>query len=428
MQLEASVIEATGSQDPVVLLFTTDPALLPLRRALEARGLRAIRVTSVDEGRQILDAQGPGCVAVVDTWQPAPYAMDAVHALLQDRSAVPTLFLLPKQGQQAAARRQKGALGVDDYAYLPASVEELVLRVQVLLVRAGLRVPPVEQAPRQGQMIVLFGLKGGVGRSTIAANLAVGLAQQYGQRVALLDTDLWYSAQRALLDLDSDKSIAALRHMGDHLDEYALTDVLVPHHSGVQVLLAPTDLSVVETIPPELPARLATAYRAMFDYVIVDTHPSMEEYVLQLLEVADRILLVTTPELGPIRATAEVLRLAPRLGWSERLMLVLNRAGSGVHVAHLEAVLDRPIDATIVSAGPRVLEAANQGQPVLLLDAARREPIGRDLSRLVAQIVGEPAPTWEEASEALAWPRWLRWWTTRLGRRGATAPVPELAH
>jgi pilus assembly protein CpaE len=271
--------------------------------------------------------------------------------------------------------------------------------------------PPAEHTDfRNGQLIVMFGPKGGVGRSTIATNLAVGLAQRYEKQVVLIDADLWFGDVSVLLDLRGETSFATLVDHGEQLDLDVLRDVLVPHASGVRTLLAPPEPAMVEMIPPYLPARVANAYRAMFDFVIVDTHPSMEEYMLQLLEVADRILLVTTPEMSSIRNTGEVLKLANILGIRDKLTLVLNRANSGVQIEHLEQTLGVRVDFSMVSAGARVVEAANQGMPVLLMDPTGKELITRDIGKLVAHLAGEPEPQWDtkpSATRRSIWrPRW----------------------
>jgi pilus assembly protein CpaE len=361
-------------------------------------------------------------VAVLDTFQPAPFDGAAITHLLQGTPAIPTLVLLHEHGGHRQPRGRKQTRGTEDYARLPAPIDELVLRVQALILRAGLRLPVEPTTTRHGQVLAVFGLKGGIGRSTIAANLAVGLTQNYGYRVALVDGDLWYSAQRALLDLHGDRDITRLRHLGAELDEHALSEVLVPHASGVQVLLAPAEPTLVETIPPDLLAQAAAAYRAQFDFVIVDTHPSMEEYVLQVLDIADRIMLVTTPELGPIRSTVEVLHLAEKLGWEQKLMLVVNRADSGVDTDHLAAALGRPVEATIVSAGKPVLAAGNLGKPLLMTDRDGTERITRDLNRLVARVAGEPEPGTASGGAAprrSLWSWCARWWGTTAAKSAA---------
>lgn len=394
----------TGTELPTILLFIANPALEPLENALQARGLAAMRVRSLEDGRKLLATRRATSVAVLDTYHPAPFSFAAVYRLLHESPAVPTLLLLGNPSGQTTPLLPDSLSPRDDYARLPAQIDELVLRIQALLVRAGLPVGnlaaasysgPDRDAARfhHGQVIAVYGPKGGVGRSTIAINLAVGLARLERQ-VALVDADIWFGDVPVLLDLHSEKSIVSLVDSAEHLDLDALREVLVPHPSGVQVLFGVPEPSLVETIPASLPSRVASAYRTLFDFVVVDTHPSMEEYVLQLLEIADRILLVTTPELSSIRSTAEVLRLATQLDWAHKLLLVLNRANSGVHLEQLERALGVKVDAMIVSAGPRVVDAANRGQPVLLMDTTSKEHITRDLARLVARIANVPEPRW----------------------------------
>jgi pilus assembly protein CpaE len=197
-------------------------------------------------------------------------------------------------------------------------------------------------------------------------------------------------------------------HAGQ-LDWDVLGNVLTYHPSGIHVLLAPRHPDRVETIPASLPAEVVSGYRRIFDYVVVDTHPSLDESTLQLLDVADRIVLVTTPELSSIRRVAEIVRLAPTLGWEDKLMLVLNRANSGVEVHQVEQALGMPVEARVVSAGQRVVEAANRGQPALLADATASEQITRDLLRLVARVVDAPCPSWESRAAACLSPFGRLW-------------------
>jgi pilus assembly protein CpaE len=411
---------------PVILLFTANPELDGLQAALGARGLNAVRVETVDAARELLAVDRPRAVAVLDTFRPSSYSFAAAYRLLHQDPPVPTLMLLTEGPGAPPVPRDGSAL--DDYARMPARLDELVLRVQALVLRAGLALPeaPVSASapaptpvaahhgdmPRfhNGQMIVMFGPKGGVGRSTIATNLAVGLAQKYDKQVVLVDADLWFGDVSVLLDLRGERSFASLVDHSEQLDLDVLRDVLVSHPSGIKALLAPPEPALVETIPPFLPARVATAYRSLFDFVIVDTHPSMEEYMLQLLEVADRILLVTTPELSSIRNTGQVMKLANTLGLRDKLTIVLNRANSGVQMEHLEQTLGVRVDHTILSAGPRVVEAANQGMPVLLMDPGGREQITRDLGRLVAKIAGEPEPQWDGKAASTRRARWRPRW------------------
>jgi pilus assembly protein CpaE len=409
------------NDQPIILLFTADPSLAPLGDALQGQGLAAVDVSTIEEARRLLASYRDRSIAVLDTSRLASYPIDAVCDLLHQSPPVPTLLLYHEGAEAPISWDYLGAL--DDYSVLPLTIDQLVLRVQVLLRRTRLARPSLAaqatSRPRSlaipRQTVAVFGSKGGVGRSTIAVNLAVGLAQLYGQRVALLDADLWFGDVAVLLDLPREPSIADLVDFGEHLDPEVLRRVLHPHPSEVRVLCAPPHPARVETIPAALPARVARICRKAFDVVVVDTGASLDEHVVEVLDVADRILLVTTPELGALRSSLEVVNLAPTLGWREKLRLVVNRANVGVAVSQVEQMLGLPVTASIVSAEAQAVAAANLGKPMLLLDPTGTARVTRDLGGLVAQLVGEPEPDW--GSPPAAWRQVLQ----RLGMSGQAA-------
>jgi pilus assembly protein CpaE len=406
------------NQEPIVLLFTATPELARLEAALTAVGLTTLRVSSMETARQVLAENRGACSAVLDTSPATAYSVDSVYRLLHQSPPVPTLLLF---GQGANPWLDaENVSPIDDYAYLRDPVEELVRRVQVLSRRVALASPtaPALAGPRrfqQGQSIVVYGPKGGVGRTTVAVNLAVMLARLYQKQVALIDADLWFGDVSVLLDVRSGQSISSLLDGMQSLESDSLKSVLVPHSSGVHVLRAPTALMSVEAIPEHVPARLVTMCRSMFDYVIVDTQTGLQEYVLQLLEGASQIALVTTPELSTIRSTARVLEVAPGLGWAEKLLLVLNRANSGLPPSAVEEALGRRIDVSLVNDERRVVEAGNAGEPLLFIDPKGGQQITRDFGRLAAQIADEPEPKWGSG---------MRLWGRARGLLGRGTPPP----
>jgi hypothetical protein len=104
--------------------------------------------------------------------------------------------------------------------------------------------------------------------------------------------------------------------------------------------------------------------------------------------------------------TVGLLKLAPTLGCSDKLLLVLNRANTGIALEQVERTLGRPVDVAIMSAGLLMLDAANRGQPLLGQDVTGAEQVTRDIGRLVAQIAGEKEPAWAGKSA----PRWSLPW------------------
>jgi pilus assembly protein CpaE len=403
--------------ETVVLLFAAAPEIVPLEAALAEAGLPSMRVATIEAARQALATRRGACIAVLDTSRAAPYSVDSVYRLLHQSTPVPTLLLFPEEGGSALHIESVSAL--DDYAYLHDSVDELVRRVRVLSRRVGIAAPvgpaqTVAGAKRfqQGQSIVVYGPKGGVGRTTIAVNLALALARLYRKQVALLDADLWFGDVSVLLDVRNRQSMSTLLATTPELDAEAVQSALIPHPSGVHVLRAPTALLSVDQIPEYVPARLATLCCSMFDFVIVDTQPALQEHVLQLLEGASQVVLVLTPELSAIRGAIRVLEVAPSLGWADKLLLVLNRADSGVPLREVEATLGRRVDVSLVTAWRQLVTAGNYGEPLLSSDPNGRERITREFGRLAARVAGEPEPTWGGA----------RVWRRAFGRLRPGAP------
>jgi pilus assembly protein CpaE len=364
-------------------------------------------------------ADGPPDLIITDVHMPDMDGLELTQRLRRDpRTAQLPIIMLSERtsSEEVLAGYTEGA---DDYVPKPVDLAVLTAKVSRLLVRAqvatgsrGATPPPAQF--HHGQVIVLLGPKGGVGRSMLACNLAVGLARLYGKHVALLDAHLWHGDLAVLLDLSGERSIASLVDQGDSLDLEALRGVLLHHPSGVEVLLAPPSPELVEAIPVSLPARVARLCQPVFDFVVVDTPSSLEEYVLQLLESADRVVLVTTPEVTALRHTVSLLKLAPTLGWIDRVLLVLNRANTGIAREQVERTLGRAVDLTIPSAGLLLLDAANRGQPILEQDGTGAEQVTRALGRLVAHVAGEKEPAWT----GRAAPKWSLPW-----RATATRPA-----
>ena len=131
--------EVVAGEAPSVFLFTAHPMLDGLESALNASGIAAMRVASISQARSLMASRRKQSIAVLDTYQPAPYSFDAVYNLLHDHPHIPTLVLCHEGGTQATPPAWETGHLSDDYAALPASVNELALRVKALLLRAGLQ-------------------------------------------------------------------------------------------------------------------------------------------------------------------------------------------------------------------------------------------------------------------------------------------------
>jgi len=237
-----------------------------------------------------------------------------------------------------------------------------------------------------GEILAVFSPKGGVGCTTIATNLAVAL-HQGGQRVVLVDGSLQFGDIPVVLNIHARSSIVSLVDR-EQIDAELLARALVPHSSGVKVLLGPSELVEADAPYPEAVARVLTALQEQFDYVVVDTWPFIDDTTLTILDMADRILLVTTPEMAALRGVRLFLEMTDALGYpASKLLMVLNRCMSafGIGAAEIEQNIRYKIGVNIPSDGQLVTRALNRGVPLMISDPTSR--VARSIAQLAQLIV-----------------------------------------
>ncbi|MEA2638660.1 MAG: pilus assembly protein CpaE [Chloroflexota bacterium] len=391
------VLMSIASPIAEVLIVTADPEVAKVADQLADDRIRThLAETGPDALRILLET--PNCLVVLDSELEAEAAFK-LYRILHDAEPRPVLMLL------TAARFSQFAFDsrrpvLDDYALKPLGLDELVLRIKAALLRTGFTLPeptPGEAAPavdrgglRKGEIITVFSTKGGVGKTTVAVNLAVGLAKQRQRKTLLVDADLWFGDASVMLNLAPDRGIRNVCE-AEELDYTVLQRALTVHESGLALLARPKDPSIVDQLDPGAIVRAIQGYATLFDYVIVDMRASFDELNLQLLDAADRILLVTTPEVSASHTTASFIQMSESLGYTDKLHLVLNRANSGLALEALENIFGLPMAVSLPSAGKLVVGAANQGVPLMMHESSANEEITRAFMRVVNLVSGDRA-------------------------------------
>lgn len=342
----------------------------------------------------------------------------ALHA-----ASVPVLLLL---GEGMDLPPGLGA-NSDDIALKPLPSDALVYRLQALLIRTGRHLPTessdwassesLSTAPiaGEGHVVSVFAPKGGVGKTTIAVNVAVALRQQTRAEVLLFDADVGVGNVTSVLDVPYRMGLADLADSPPEEWTDAAFEQAVSTHpeTGVRVLTWGTDPAESELVSVDLLLAALRWARNHHSFVLVDNHPGYDDRTMAMLAVSNEIFLVVTPEVGALRNSANFLDLARELGLGRVVRVVVNRANHGIRPEDMAKALGLPISATVVSSGPKAVIASNEGKPIVT--KFPREKISDDLHR-VARLISEPHARAETTSPVAS----RRWWM-RIGARATNA-------
>ena len=339
--------------------------------------------------------------------------MDGITATEKLAAAVPAaaVVMMSVQGEADYLRRSMLA-GAREFLVKPfssdeltASIRQVYSREQDKISRMAAAAPAVSNdggitssgagGENEGRVIAIFSPKGGVGRTTIAVNLAVAAATELGRSVVLMDGSFQFGDVGVLLNLNpKNKSIADLVPELEMGEPESLDTFVIKHSSGISVLLAPPSPEMAELITPGGVKRVIEALRRRHDLVIIDCTSWFNDTTLAILDVADDVLTILSLEITSIKNMRLFLEVADQLGYEQsKIKLVLNRADStlGIRVTDVENSIGRKVDHTIVSDGRSVVYALNRGVPFFLSN--REAQVSQDVLRLATVISGEGAAT-----------------------------------
>ncbi len=242
----------------------------------------------------------------------------------------------------------------------------------------------VESSRAGSLMVALFSPKGGVGRTTLAYNLAVALGAEH--RVVLVDGSLQFSDLRGLLRVPA-VAPSIVNLPTDRIRESDLADVTWRDPSGIDILLAPPRVEMAEMVTVRDIEKVLSILRQLYDFVIIDTRAGLSDDVLAFLDASDLILQVLTYDSMAIRGLAMASETFAAIGYPQsKLVTVLNRADAsgGYDRADVEAAIGSPIVHDIVSDGRLVLDANNEG--VAFVTSSPDAPISVGVQRMASSL------------------------------------------
>jgi pilus assembly protein CpaE len=184
------------------------------------------------------------------------------------------------------------------------------------------------QRVASGIVITVYGAKGGIGKTTVAANLATALAQAGGS-VALADMDTQFGDVAIMMDIPVGKTIVELARRADEIDRDLVGDYLVQHSSNVRILPAPFDPSQWRAVTPDQMGKIITVLAQTHDFVVLDTAATFNDVVAVALDKANVVLLVTSMDISSIKNTLVVLKLLASSSFpQEKVKLTINHASA----------------------------------------------------------------------------------------------------
>jgi pilus assembly protein CpaE len=273
-----------------------------------------------------------------------------------------------------------------------AGAREFVLDTDHEDLRHAIRVralgPQTDDTAVQSSVVTVFGAKGGVGSTTIAANLA-GALQASGQRVCLVDLNLHLGDVLSFMDVPGTYSITDLCANMARLDEDLLRTSMIHHDSGVDVLAQSGKMEEAEQISAANVAALLSFLRRYYDRVVIDGVRGFDDISLAALDASQHVLMVLTQDVPAVRNGLRCLEMFRRLNYDEsKVRVVLNRhqKASRITMDVVRDTLRMPVAHTLGNDFASVIDAINRG--LLLKDAAPRARLTHDVNGLLPLLAG----------------------------------------
>lgn len=248
--------------------------------------------------------------------------------------------------------------------------------------RRGMQ-PAAESAQDRGRVIAVLSPKGGVGKTTVATNLAVGLGALAPMDVVIVDLDLQFGDVASGLLLEPEHSITEAVHGPAAQDSMVLKAFLTVHPAGIYALCAPRKPSESDFITADHVSRLLNQLASEFKYVVVDTAPGLGEHCLATLELATDGVWVCgmdVPSIRGLRKSFSVLKELQLLPQGRHTVLNFADRKSGISVQDVESTIGVPID-TVIPRSRNLPFSTNRGIPVL--QGTTRDSATKGLKKLV---------------------------------------------
>lgn len=325
---------------PAIVVALPPSEADPVVAELLGAGFEVVTVEEPAEMVAALATRRDVSVAVLDGEADEDVAGEYWAALLNAGRSIPALTVVSAESYQRLAEMDDDGTG-NEYFTRPYSADAIRWRVEAMCIRRDtvddgsgpvLQVGPTghDGWDRRASVIAVFNPKGGVGKTTVAVNLASTLQARKGKSVLLIDADTVTGHVTTSFALEAVRSVAdSWRDQAEGGPAESFTELASEHGSGLRVIALTDSPLHTEVLDPGRVVAAISAARRRFDIIVVDLHPSYSTLNQAIFDEADRILVPVTPDVPAIRAAVQLRDVATSLGCRERLAMVVNRANSG---------------------------------------------------------------------------------------------------
>lgn len=343
-----------------------------VEKSLSSLGYDVIAASDGLEGLRLVKAEKPDAV-VTDKIMPGIDGFEVTRRLRREPGFAHLPILVLTSESDLEDRVGAFEAGADDYLSKPFEAAELAARLTALLRKAeALRAAETMGTAvnsEDAQLIAVHSLRGGIGTSGLAVNLAVGLTSLWQSPTLLLDAVIPSGQVSLMLNSPLKRTWADLSSIqADEMDIDILKRIMGLHDSRLQFIAAPSDPTSVETFDPKLVGTAVSILRPRFEYIVADLPHNFSDISLDVLDAADYILLLLAPEMASVHTAAIALDTYKKLGYGQdKIKLVLNWTfeHGGLASKKIETALNHPISLVLPFAPTRFVSAINRGVPLL---------------------------------------------------------------
>jgi pilus assembly protein CpaE len=340
---------------------------------------------------QLLDGELPD-VLLVGPHAPAPEVLTLAARLdVQSPGISVVLMAEPSPEMWQAAMRA----GIRDLLSPGADVDEIRAAVERAgQAAAGRRrvLRPVSETERYtGRVTTIASPKGGVGKTTVSTNLAIGLTAAAPQSTVLVDLDVQFGDVASALGLVPEYTLPDAVRGPASEDTMVLKTFLTQHPSGLYAVCGAESPAEGDTVSGDDVTRLLASLAREFRYVVVDTAPGLSEQTLAALDRASDVVMLTSmdvPGVRGLRKELDVLRELAMIPAGRHVVMNFADPKGGLSVRDVELAIGTGVD-VVLPRTASVPASTNQGVP-LLQSGRRRDPMVKELRRLVSRFSATP--------------------------------------